>query len=121
MSHIVTIQTEVRDQTAVNEACRRLHLPTPVLGEHRVFSQKVHGLGVSLPEWKYPVVCDLRLGTLHYDNYEGAWGNPKELDRFKQAYAVEKTKLEARRHGRSVAEHLLEDGTVQLTIDMEAR
>ena len=66
------------------------------------------------PAWRFPVVCELATGKLHYDNYQGRWGAEKELDRFKQRYAVEKATIEARRLGRSVLEQSLSDGTVKL-------
>lgn len=55
-------------------------------------------------------------GNCCYDNYRGHWGNEKELNRFRQRYAVEKATIEARRLGRSVFEQPLEDGTIRLTI-----
>ncbi len=41
MSHIVRIQTEVRDGAAVFAACRRRQLAEPVAGKHRLFSSEV--------------------------------------------------------------------------------
>lgn len=118
MSHIVSIKTEIRDQHAVAAACHRLRWPEPVHGRHRLFSTTVEGLAVTAPRWQYPIVCDLTTGELSYDNFEGRWGDPVELDRFKQSYAVEKTKLEARKQGRYVSEQTLADGTVQLTVEV---
>ena len=54
MSHIVVIKTEVRDAAAVRAACQRLKLPQPVQGTHRLFGSEAIGLGVTLPDWKYP-------------------------------------------------------------------
>ena len=118
MSHIVSIKTEIRDQFAVAAACSRLKWPEPVQGRHRLFSTTVDGLAVKAPRWQYPIVCDLASGELSYDNFEGRWGDPVELDRFKQSYAVEKTKIEARKQGRYVSEQTLADGTVQLTVEV---
>lgn len=118
MSHIVTIKTEIRDATAVQAACQRLKLPPPVHGNHRLFASHVTGLGVSLPDWRFPAVCQLDTGQLHYDNYGGVWGDARYLDQFRQAYAVEKAKLEARRKGHSIAEHTLADGSIRLTIQV---
>ena len=118
MSHIVTIKTEVRDANAVRAACQRLRLPSPVQGVHRLFSGEVAGLGVQLPNWRYPVVCQLESGQLQYDNYNGRWGNQAQLDGLLQAYAVEKAKIEARRQGHSVTEQQLGDGSVKLTINV---
>lgn len=118
MSHIVSIKTEIRDRQGVEAACSRLRWPQPVMGTHRLFSRTVEGVGVQAPRWQYPIVCDLNSGELSYDNYEGRWGDPQELDRFKQSYVVEKAKIEARRQGRYVSELTLADGTVQLTVEV---
>ncbi len=116
MSHIVTIQTEVRDEFIVGRVCERLSLPEPVVGRQRLFAREVEGLGVQLPDWRYPLVCELPAGKLHYDNYNGRWGDPRELNRFLQLYATEKATLEARRQGHSVLEQALPDGSIQLTV-----
>jgi hypothetical protein len=71
---------------------------------------------VRLPGWRYPLVCRLAGGELCYDNYGGAWGEQCQLDRFLQAYAVEKTRREARRQGYGVTERLLADGAIKLTV-----
>jgi hypothetical protein len=118
LSHIVNIKTEVRDATAVRSACDRLRLPSPVQGTHRLFSGHVNGLGVQLPDWRYPVVCNLSSGELKYDNYNGNWGEQQHLDSFLQSYAVEKAKIEARRQGHGVTEAQLADGSVKLTINV---
>jgi hypothetical protein len=118
MSHIVTIQTQVRDAAAVSAACQRLGLPPPAERTVRLFSGSACGLAVELPDWNYPVVCELASGSLKFDNFGGNWGNPQELDRFLQAYACEKAKLEARKQGHSVTEQPLADGSIKLTIQV---
>ncbi len=116
MSHIVTIKTQVRDEVAVQSACRRLQLPAAEQGSFELFKSRAAGLAVRLHNWRYPVVCDLQDGELHYDNYEGRWGEQKYLDQFLQAYAVEMTLLEARRQGHTAFEQHLEDGSVRIQI-----
>lgn len=118
MSHIVEVKTEVRDAAAVGCACRRLRLPPPVQGTHRLFSGQVTGLAVHLPDWRYPVICQLATGQIQYDNYSGRWGQQQHLDRFLQAYAVEKTLAEARRKGHTVTEQALADGSIKLTVQV---
>jgi hypothetical protein len=46
------------------------------------------------------------------------WGEQQHFDKFLQAYAVEKAKIEARRQGHSVAESQLTDGSVKLAINV---
>jgi hypothetical protein len=118
MSHIVTIKTEVRDAAAVQAACRRLSLSQALQGKARLFSGEVAGLVVNLPGWQYPVVCDLSSGRVYFDNFNGHWGDRNKLDRFLQAYAVEKAKIEARRKGHTVTEQPLADGSIKLTIQV---
>jgi hypothetical protein len=118
LSHIVQIQTQVRDPLGIRAACQRLRLEPPVYGEAKLFSGTRTGWNVRLTGWEYPLVCDVERGQLSYDHYEGRWGDPQQLDRFLQAYAVEKAKLEARRQGHTVAEQPLADGTIRLTIQV---
>jgi hypothetical protein len=118
MSHIVQIQTEVRDAEAVRAACRRLGLAEPVQGTTRLFSGEATGLAVKLPGWEYPVVADLANGTLRYDNFGGRWGDSAQLDSFLQAYAVAKATIEARRKGHAVTEQRLPDGSIKLTVQV---
>ena len=118
MSHTVTIKPEVRDAAAVKAACERLNLPAPVQGKTKLFRGEVDGLAVKLPDWVYPVVADLSTGKLHYDNFNGRWGDQKQLDKFLQAYAAEKARIESRRKGRTVTEQQLADGSLKLTIQV---
>ena len=116
MSHIVQIETQIRDLQALGAACRRLGLSAPVYETVRLFSGEVTGHSVRLPQWRYPVVCHLASGQVRFDNYNGRWGPSAELDRLRQSYAVEKTLLEARKQGHAVTEQTLRNGHIQLTI-----
>ena len=116
MSHIVQIQTKIHDPAAVAAACQRLSLAAPVPGTAQLYSGEATGLLVQLPDWQYPVVIDTLTGTVRYDNFAGEWGEQQHLDRFLQAYAVEKARLEARRKGYAVSEQALADGSIKVHI-----
>ena len=116
MSHVVEIRTEIRDEQAVRAACTRLQLAAPEHKTVRLFNATATGLCVQLPGWQYPVVANLQTGQVQYDNYGGHWGEQKHLNSFLQAYAVEKTRIEARRKGHSVSETRLEDGSIRVTV-----
>jgi hypothetical protein len=118
MSHIVTIQTEVRDPAAVHAACRRLGLPEPVQGTAQLFSGQATGWLVQLPGWLYPAVVQTDTGQVQFDNFGEAWGRQEHLDRFVQAYCVELAKIEARKKGYSVTEQPLADGSIRLSIQV---
>jgi hypothetical protein len=66
----------------------------------------------------YPIVCDLRTGQIDFDDYNGRWGERQQLDRFLQAYAVERAKIESRKRGHTVTEQQLTDGSIKLTIQV---
>jgi hypothetical protein len=116
VSHIVTIESEARDPAAVAAACRRLGLPAPAEGEAKLFEGVATGLLVRLPGWLYPAVVEPGTGKVRYDNYGGAWGDPAQLGRFLQAYALERAAIEARKKGYTVTERALADGPIKLTI-----
>lgn len=116
MSHIVEIKTQIRDEHAVKAACVRLQLRTPEHKTVRLFNATATGLCVQLPNWSFPVVCDLQSGAVQFDNYGGNWGEQKHLNSFLQAYAVEKSKIEARKKGHTCSETRLEDGSIKVTI-----
>jgi len=118
MSHVVQIETQVRDAEAVRAACRRLGLSPPMEGTAKLFTASVTGLAVQLPGWRYPAVCQLDSGQVQFDNFQEHWGERKHLDQFLQAYAIEKAKLEARKQGYSTTEQPLSDGSVKLTIHL---
>ena len=118
MSHIVTIETEIRDASAIRAACDRLRLPEPVFGAAKLFSGSKTGWAVLLPDWRYPVVCDVDNGKVDFDNFGGRWGEQKELDRYMQAYADEKMRLESRKRGHTLHEQALADGSIKLTVNV---
>jgi hypothetical protein len=118
MSHVVSIETEIRDISALHAACRRLGLTEPTLETTQLFSGEATGYCVRLPEWRYPVVCDLANGKIAFDNYGGHWGEQRQFDTLLQAYAAESVKLQARRQGHSVCEQSLADGSLKLTVEI---
>ena len=61
-------------------------------------------------------VIDTTTGQVHFDNFNGAWGDQAQLDRFLQIYAVERTRIEARKKGHQITEQALADGSIKLTI-----
>jgi hypothetical protein len=118
LSHIVQIQTQVRDAAAVAAACRRLGVAPPIQQTAKLFTSTETGLTVRLPGWTYPVVFDLASGSVKFDNFNERWGAQVELDKFLQAYAVERAKIEARKKGHTVSEQTLADGSIKLTIQV---
>ena len=118
MSHIVPVDTQVKDAAAVRAACKRLGLAEPVQGNVKLFSGEATGLAIQRPNWNYPIIADLATGQLRYDNFGGRWGSDGELRKFLQLYAVEKCRIEARKAGRSLTEQTLSDGSIKLTIQV---
>ena len=118
MSHVVVVKTEIRDVAALHAACARLGLSPPRHGTARLYEKEVTGQIVQLPGWVYPVVIDTEHQEIKMDNFAGAWGDPKELDKLLQAYAVAKATLEARKAGHGVTEKTMADGSIKLTVQV---
>ena len=118
MSHVVTVQTELRDLEAIRQATRRLQLPEPTFGEVQLFSERKTGWAIQLRDWRYPVVANLESGRVDFDNYGGRWGKQQELDQFLQRYAVERATIVARKQGHTTTEQTLVDGSIKLLIQV---
>ena|SRR6516162_2968571 len=116
MSHLVQIKTRVHDRAALVAACRRLGLAEPIEGTAQFFSGQATGLLLNFPGWQYPAVIDTAEGTIKYDNFQGRWGDPIQVEKFLQMYAVEKAKLEAKKKGYCVTEQARQDGSIVVQI-----
>lgn len=117
MSHTATVNTEIKSPEAIIAACRRLGLEEPILGQHDLFeSASHHGYAVRLTGWTFPVVCDTKSKKVYFDNYEGRWGDIREFNKFKQAYATEAAKAQARKLGYRVTEQKQPNGAIKLVL-----
>ncbi len=116
MSHISKIELEVNDLGILDQACRKLELEFIKGQGSFIWYEKEapcdHAIKVLIADYeigvinrggRYELNCDF------YDrNIEKVIGNHGGL--LKQAYAVEKTKIEARRKGYSVLERQTKTG-----------
>ena len=116
MSHISKIELEVNDLGMLAQACSRLGLDLvnsqktfkwygqPGQCDHAIkVPDARYEIGVKAVDDRFELLCD------YYDrNLEKVIGKQGGL--LKQAYAVEKTKLEARRKGYSVIEKQTKNG-----------
>jgi hypothetical protein len=86
MSHTVTIDVKIKNMEALAKAAVDMGATINGEGTHRLFSSSHAGLAIQFPKWNYPVVVGTD-GTLHYDNYNGHWGNQADVDRLVNGYA----------------------------------
>jgi hypothetical protein len=115
MSHVATIALEFRDPTALGEAATACGLSLRQETVTFYDGTRVTGIALRLPGWRYPVIIDAE-GRLHYDHYEGRWGDLAHLHRFRQAYAEAATRRFARTQGFRVTRTVQPDGTVRLAL-----
>ena len=126
MSHISRIEVEVKDLSILKAACRRLGLT--FFEDQKTFKwfgtedgacdhtiripEATYEIGVVKLSNRYELNCDF------FDKeIEAGIGNNGGL--LRQAYAVEKTKLEARRKGYSVIEQQTDNG-IRLRVRLAA-
>jgi hypothetical protein len=125
MSHIQTIEIEITDITALKSACKRLGLEWKQ--DQKTFkwwgkedSKCDHAISVPGATYEIGVLKNVGMKgfTLQVDYYDGKVtekiGQLGGL--FKQAYALEKAKLEAIKKGYSVREHRINDKQIELRI-----
>ena len=116
MSHISKIELEVKDLAVLTQACNRLGLELIRGQKHfRWYGKKAacdHAIKVPAAEYEIGVISEngrYELSCDFYDRHiEKAVGPQGGL--LKQAYAVEKTKIEARRKGYTVLEQPTDTG-----------
>ena len=145
MSHIVTIQTELRDLAAIKAACKRMGWELlegqhafkwygRYVGDYRAFEKQLADQGIAVKDYgkcdhairvpgaEYEIGLVQKGGKIVplWDFYSpGGLGNIKQengMGGFLQAYATEKAKLEARRKGYTVTERTLPTGEIQLQV-----
>jgi len=117
MSHISKIELEVNDLRTLNRACRRLGLQL-VKGQKtfKWFSRKAgdcdHAIRVPEAEYEIGITGADGIYQLECDYYDRRIGQAigENGGLLKQAYAVEKTKAEARRKGYMAIEKQTDTG-----------
>ena len=117
MSKTMNMTIDLNDRVALMSACERLNLRVEE-GTFQLFRTTEKGLGIFLEGWKFPAVLKAD-GSVAFDNYEGHWGDEKELNKLKAYYGVEKVKIESWQKGYAVSESYNEQThELELTIEL---
>jgi hypothetical protein len=122
VSHFTTVQTQIRDVTALRNACQELGVELAENAEARGYgSNKRKGDLVIKLKGPYDIA-----GTLNADgSYElitDWWGKHVEREvgkgygKLLQLYGVYKAQAEARRKGFTTRRQSLKDGSIKITI-----
>ena len=122
MSHFTEIKTQIRDITALREACRELDLQLlentaargfagqTRKGEYIIKLAGPYDIALdNQPDGTYALTTDWWAG--HVEKEVG-----KDYGRLLQLYGVHKARQEARRKGYTVKRQTLADGAIKLTI-----
>lgn len=87
MSHKLTLKDVVLNQKKTLEMFRMYpqlfqgwKISENVESKFFLGSDRVQGLAITPPRWHYPIVVDDN-GVVHYDNYNGVWGDMKDVAR----------------------------------------
>lgn len=81
------------------------------LGKHKLFAGSVDGFGFTLPEWRYPLVLTPG-GELKFDDYNGSWGNRKDIEKITSIYGIEAAREAANTLGWQVQDQ--PNGSIQV-------
>ena len=119
MSQLLAGKTNMTREDIVRLAAVRCNATILGRGQFTVYSSTIAGFGVKFPNWRFPLVIDLDNGEIHYDNYEGSWGDIAELSQFKQAYTAELVRDAAKKMGHSVTESVTDTGEIRLVVGVD--
>lgn len=118
MSKNIQATVRIVSMPMLSKICEQLHLRFDICEDgktrdYEMFSRKLPGIAsFNLDAWTYPCVVTDQQGTLQYDNYEGSWGDKKELDAFLSAYSEGLARETHERLGNSLHDYReLEDGS----------
>lgn len=126
MSHIVKLELQINDLESLKKACERLKIQ--LVKEQKTF--KWYGstpapcdAAIKIPNANYEigVVKKDKTWELQCDWFDSRIERTigKNGGLLKQAYVLEKSKLEALRKGFAVKENRLENGTMELRIQVQ--
>lgn len=119
MSHKTTIKTSLKDLACLAKAAETVGAQFRRAGTSplkvELYSEKVDAVAaVRLRGWKYEVAVQ-EDGKVAFDNYNGGWGDEKELDKLNQQYGVELWNDSIQQHGyREIERVVQEDGSIHL-------
>jgi len=116
MSHTVKVKTNLSDVDKLRTACAALGYGLKLDVERvKLFQGSIENAHeVSIPGWRYPVAVK---GTeIFFDNYNGAWGDPKLLKRLENRYGMLLVEERAKARGESTRWTTDEQGRTQLEI-----
>jgi hypothetical protein len=86
-SHTVKIAVPYKDPRTLERACKTLGWKWLGYGKHSLSENSVTGHGFMPETFLLPAVLDAE-GELHFDTYEGSWGDQTKLDLLKSEYAI---------------------------------
>lgn len=117
MSHTLEVKTKFIDPAAIAATCAEMGLPAPTArGNVKLYAETVKdAIAVNLPGWSFPLAIQAD-GSTKFDNYNGTWGDQRQLDRFSQLYAANKATLAARKMGLRAVRQTLPNGRLKIVV-----
>jgi hypothetical protein len=122
MSHFTTVQTQIRDVTALRNACQELGVELAENAEARGYgSNKRKGDLVIKLKGPYDI-AGIRQADGSYELITDWWGKHVEREvgkgygKLLQLYGVCKAQAEAKRKGFTTRRQSLKDGSIKITI-----
>ena len=123
MSHTATVKTELRSRQMIQRAAKAMKLECSVGDFTQTFYQGTPQKGdvlVKLPGWSYPVLINTKTAEVHFDNFNGIWGEAARLDDLIQEYSLLTAEDELQQfvlEGWTITRQKQPNGDVQLIIE----
>lgn len=117
MSHTATVKVDLSDREMLKEACEELGLEyREGLHQVKLYQGNVSAeFSVRLPGWSYPIaICG---DQMHYDNYNGRWGDMSQFHKLQDGYSKHATIQHAENMGWTWDEEFDEE-TGEITLNL---
>ena len=88
-SHTIKVNVEFNDVEILRRVVEKMGGEWLGVKDHKLYDRNVHGQGFRLPNWRFPLVLD-QTGALSYDDFNGSWGDVRDLEGLKTGYASER-------------------------------
>ncbi len=118
MSHVTKIKTQLKNKDILTKVCQKngRKIKTGAHSINMFGSNIATNLSVQLPGWNYPIAINAD-GEVSMDNYNGSWGNIKELEKLQQEYSHEALLEEAQNQGLFLeSDQTLADGSIEVQL-----
>ena len=121
MSHVATVEVEIKDLKILEKVCKKLGHPVKIAAKGETITERLFGsqtrsgdASLKPQSFKYPIVVDSGKGEAYMDTYGGKRNCIDDWHQVQQGYSTELSVREMQNRGYVIQRKVLQDGSVEL-------